>query len=209
MALYKTIGMAALASAVVAMSGCAEAPIPGASNYYPQPQQYKVRAAGHWDLMANDVAAETLATLERNGLSPKTPMHVALPQHPSAFDAAFRELLVTKLVQRGASVYDKGGQQLELNYDAQVVHHNVLHHGDAQIGGGRSSGFGEALGSDYSASTAAGGPAYTEVLLTSGVTRQGQYVARKSNIYYVDNAVAGQFARLVPPRAVSMKVVNQ
>lgn len=207
MALYKTIGMAALAGAVVAMSGCAEAPIPGASNFNPQPQQYKVRAAGHWDLMAGDVAAETLATLERNGLSAKTPMHVVLPRHPSAFDTAFHELLVTKLVQSGASVYDKAGQQLELNYDAQIVHHNVLH--DGQNGSARSSGFGESLGSDYSASTYVGGPAYTEVLLTSTVTRQGQYVARKSNVYYVDNAVAAQFVKNVPARAVSMKVVNQ
>ena len=211
MAVYKTIGLAALVGAVVAMSGCAEAPIPGASNFNPQPQQYKVRSAGHWDLMASDVAMETLATLEHNGLSSKTPMHVALPPNPSPFDTAFHQLLVTKLVQNGASVYEKPGQQLELSYDAQVVRHNVQNLGvDAEgrrVEVARSGGFGAALGSDYNANGYASGPAYSEVVLTSGVKRDGQFVARKSDVYYVDNASAGQFSK--PVRAVNMKVVGQ
>ena len=84
MALKKTIGAAALAGAVLALTGCAvEAPVPYGANYA-QPTQMKVRAAGHWDLMASDVVAETMATLERNGLNAKKPLYVALPQNASA-----------------------------------------------------------------------------------------------------------------------------
>jgi len=210
MALKKTIGAAALVGAVLALTGCAvEAPVPYGANYA-QPTQMKVRAAGHWDLMASDVVAETMATLERNGLNAKTPLYVALPQNASAFDAVFHDLVVTKLVQHGASVYNTPGQQLELNYDAKIVHHNLQHvdgYGYSREG---FNGFGATIGdADYQPVTAAGAPAYSEVLLTSTVLRQGQYVARKSNVYYVDNASVGQFAKTEAYRAVNMKVVNK
>lgn len=216
MALKKTIGAAALAGAVLALTGCAsEAPVPYGANYA-QPTQMKVRAAGHWDLMANDVVADTLGTLQRNGLSPKTPLYVALPHNPSAFDTVFHALVVTKLVQNGASVYNTPGQQLEVSYDAQVVHHNLQHVGgyDPQAPYGADgrgyNGFGATIGdADYQPITAAGAPAYSEVLLTTTVLRQGQYVARKSNVYYVDNAAVGQFAKTEPYRAVNLKVVGQ
>lgn len=217
MALKKTIGAAALAGAVLALTGCAnvEAPVPYGANYA-QPTQMKVRAAGHWDLMANDVVAETLATLERNGLNAKTPLYVALPQNASAFDAVFHDLVVTKLVQNGATVYNTPGQQLEVSYDAKVVHHNLQHTGayspDTPDGANRRghNGFGATIGdADYQPVTAVGAPAYSEVLLTSTVLRQGQYVARKSNVYYVDNATVGQFAKTEAYRAVNMKVVNK
>ena len=216
MALQKTIGAAALAGAVLALTGCAvvDAPVPYGANFT-QPTQMKVRAAGHWDLMANDVVAETMATLERNGLSAKTPLYVAMPANASAFDAVFLDLVVTKLVQNGASVYNTPGQQLEVSYDAKVVHHNLQHYGAWNADGngyGRSGyyGFGATIGdADYLPATVAGAPAYSEVLLTSTVLRQGQYVARKSNVYYVDNATVGQFAKSEAYRAVNLKVVNK
>ncbi len=210
MALKKTIGAAALVGAVLALTGCAvEAPVPYGANYA-QPTQMKVRAAGHWDLMASDVVAETMATLERNGLNAKTPLYVALPQNASAFDAVFHDLVVTKLVQQGASVYNTPGQQLELNYDAKIVHHNLQHVDGNGYSREGFNGFGATIGdADYQPVTAAGAPAYSEVLLTSTVLRQGQYVARKSNVYYVDNASVGQFAKTEAYRAVNMKVVNK
>lgn len=213
MALKKTIGAAALAGAVLALTGCAvEAPVPYGANYA-QPTQMKVRAAGHWDLMAADVVSDTLATLERNGLNAKTPMFVALPPNASAFDAVFHDLVVTKLVQNGASVYNTPGQQLEVSYDAKIVHHNLQHYGIDSTDGNRrgNNGFGATIGdADYLPATAAGAPAYSEVLVSSTVLRQGQYVARKSNVYYVDNATIGQFAKTEPAyRAVNMKVVNK
>ncbi|MGE8493334.1 MULTISPECIES: hypothetical protein [Comamonas] len=212
MALKKTIGAAALASAVLALTGCAvEAPVPYGANYA-QPTQMKVRAAGHWDLMASEVVADTLATLERNGLNAKTPLYVALPQNASAFDSVFHDLVVTKLVQHGASVYTTPGQQLEVSYDAKVVHHNLQQAGNWAYEGDNGqvvAGVSPTIGTDYQAATIAGAPAYSEVLLTTTVLRQGQYVARKSNVYYVDNATVGQFAKTEAYRAVNMKVVNK
>ena len=55
MALKKTIGAAALAGAVLALTGCAsEAPVPYGANYA-QPTQMKVRAAG-LDVYADEPA---------------------------------------------------------------------------------------------------------------------------------------------------------
>ena len=95
------------------------------------------------------------------------------------------------------------------------MHHNLQHYGAWNADGngyGRSGyyGFGATIGdADYLPATVAGAPAYSEVLLTSTVLRQGQYVARKSNVYYVDNATVGQFAKSEAYRAVNLKVVNK
>ena len=212
MALKKTIGAMALAGAMLALTGCAvmEAPVPYGANYV-QPTQLKVRAAGHWDLMATDVVEQTLATLQRNGLPADAPLYVALPPHASAFDTAFHALVITKLVQHGASVFNTPGQSLEVSYHAQVVHHNLQKPDTYGVDGDGSpvNTVGATIGSDYLPATAAGAPAYSEVLLTTTVLHQGQYVARESGVYYVDNATVGQFAKHQQgPSGVTMKVVS-
>jgi len=62
---------------------------------------------------------------------------------------------------------------------------------------------------DYAASINSGGPTNTELILTTTVTRDGQYVARKTDVYYLENVDTPLF---MPPsyyRAANMKVVSQ
>ena len=209
------------------MVGCANrAPIPLAENFELTVQP-KVRSAGHWELVSRDVVAQTLATLDKAGVAPGTPLHVALPPNPSAFDVGFRDFLITKLVQSGATVQQMPGQTLDVTYHAQVVRHNserphfipgqftmitaglmaaygLRHeHLDAQMLGA----LGLAVAADYGASVNSGGPTNTEMILTTTVARGGQYLARKTDVYYLENADTPLFMR--PSKSVNMKVVSQ
>ena len=227
MVFSRAISLAVLAGAVATMVGCANrAPIPLAENFELTVQP-KVRSAGHWELVSRDVVAQTLATLDKAGVAPGTPLHVALPPNPSAFDVGFRDFLITKLVQSGAAVQQMPGQTLDVTYHAQVVRHNserphfipgqftmitaglmaaygLRHeHLDAQMLGA----LGLAVAADYGASVNSGGPTNTEMILTTTVARGGQYLARKTDVYYLENADTPLFMR--PSKSVNMKVVSQ
>lgn len=224
----RKIRLAALAGAVALVSGCAtKAPIPLAENFE-MTVQPKVRSAGHWELLSRDVVAQTLGTLEKSGIAPNTPLHVALPANPSAFDLAFRDFLITQLVQSGARVQQMPGQALDVTYNTQLVRHNSTrpHFIPGQftmIAGGLMAAYGlrhqyidaqllGALGltvaADYGASINSGGPTNTEMILTTTVTRGGQYVVRKTDVYYLENADTPLFMRS-SYRNVNMKVVSQ
>ena len=120
MSFSKAISLAVLAGAVATLVGCAQrAPIPVAENFE-YTSQPKVRSAGHWDLVSRDVVNQTLSTLDKAGVAPNTPLHVSLPANATQFETAFREFLITKLVQNGAVVQQNLGQALEVSYGIPV-----------------------------------------------------------------------------------------
>jgi hypothetical protein len=228
MVFSKAISLAVLAGAVATMVGCAtRAPIPLAENFELTVQP-KVRSAGHWELLSRDVVAQTLATLDKAGVAPGTQLHVALPANPSSFDLAFRDFLITKLVQSGAPVQQMPGQTLDVTYHTQLVRHNserphfipgqftmiaaglmaaygLRHeHLDAQL----LATLGLTAAADYGASVNSGGPTNTEMILTTTVSRGGQYVVRKTDVYYLENADTPLFMR-PSYKNVNMKVVSQ
>ena len=227
MSISKAIGAAVLVGTAAMLTGCANAPIPVAENFQYTSQQ-KVRSAGHWELVSRDVVAQTLGTLNQAGAA-GAPLYVALPPNPSAFDYAFRDFLITQFVQSGTPVMQAPGQTLDVTYEAQVVRHNsdrphfipgmftmlaagvgaaygLRHeHVDAKI----LAGLGLAVAADYANSINSGGPTNTEMILTTTVSRNGQYVARKTDVYYLENADTPLFLRPSHYRAVNMTVVSQ
>lgn len=228
MAFARTFGAALVAGAVAALVGCAaKAPIPLAENFELTVQP-KVRSAGHWDLLSRDVVAQTLGSLERLGMPPATPLYVSAPPNASTFDLAFRDFLITELVQSGAAVMQAPGNALDVSYHTQVVRHNsdrphfipgqftmlagglmaaygLRHeHIDAQL----LAGLGLTSAADYAASINSGGPTHTEMILTTTVTRGGQFLVRKTDVYYLENADTPLFMR-PSYRNVNMKVVAQ
>ena len=228
MSFSKAISLAVLAGAVATLAGCAQrAPIPVAENFE-YTSQPKVRSAGHWDLVSRDVVNQTLGTLDKAGVAQNTPLHVSMPANATQFETAFREFLITKFVQNGAVVQTNPGQAMEVSYGIQVVRHNserprfipgqftmlaaglfAAHglsgeHLDAQLLGG----LGLAAVADYANSINSGGPTNTELILTTTVTRGGQYLTRKTDVYYLENADTSLFTR-PSYRNVNMKVVSQ
>lgn len=229
MPMWKHSGLMALASACALLVGCGSAPIPVANNFE-YTSQSKVRSAGHWDLLANDVVAQTLQTLQQTGVERTTPMYVNLPANASAFDQGFREFLITKMVQSGVTVQDQAKDaQLQLTYDSQVVIHKSArpHFIPGQftmLAGGLMAAYGmrhshtdsfvaAALGitgaADFANSINSGGPTHTEVILTTSVQRSGQYLARKTDVYYLEDVDAPLFLRNATVPVRNFKVVGQ
>lgn len=226
MSLIKALGWTIAAGGMFALAGCSSAPIPLSRNFE-STTQHKVRAAGHWELLARDVAARTRATLEKAGYDARTPMHVAPPASATAFDFAFREFLITEMVQSGAAVHQQPGAELSVTYQSQVVRHNsdrpyfipgqftmlaagliaaygLRHeHLDAKL----LAGVGLTAAADYANSVASGGPTNTELILTTTVAREGRYLSRTTDVYYLENADAPLFLPLPP--VVNMKVISQ
>lgn len=228
MVFARAIGAALVAGAVAALVGCAaKSPIPLAENFELTVQP-KVRSAGHWELLSRDVVAQTLGSLERLGMPPATPLYVSAPANASAFDLAFRDFLITELVQSGAAVMQSPGPAVDVTYHTQVVRHNsprphfipgqftmlaggllaaygLRHqHIDAQM----LAGFGLAGAADYGASIDSGGPTHTEMILTTTVAQGGQYLVRKTDVYYLENVDTPLFMR-PSYRNINMKVVAQ
>ena len=232
MSLIKALGLSAAAAAALALAGCGSAPIPLAKNFE-QTSQHKVRSAGHWELLSSDVVAQTRASLAQIGFGQDAPLHVALPPNPSSFDLAFRDFLITQMVQRGAVVQQQPGAGLEVSYTTQLVRHNsdrphfipgqytmiaaglmaaygLRHeHIDAKL----LATLGLAGAADFAASINSGGPTNTELVLTTTVARGGQYLVRKTDVYYLENADVPLFLRPLPPppqyRPTPMQVVAQ
>ncbi len=197
-------------------------PIPVAENF-PLTTQKKVRSAGHWNQLSQDVVAQTVASLEKAGATPQTTLHVAIPPNASDFDQAFHEFLVTQLVQKGWNVLLADNAQLTVTYHSQIVRHNserprfipglftsltaglyVLHNVDPAAGGLMLAG---AL--DYGSSINTGGPTHTELVLTTTVTGNGRYVSRKTDVYYVEESDTSLFNGLYRYSAArGMKVVG-
>jgi len=217
----KPMRMLAIGAAVALLGACTTSPIPVSENF-PLTVQPKVRSAGHWNLLSKDVVHQTLETLNKVGTT--APLFVVLPSNASSFDRAFREFLITELVKAGRPVVQQPDNAVEVSYQTQVVRHNSdrphyipgvftmltaglyaayglrLEHVDAKLAGG----MGLAVIADGIAATNSGGPTHTELILTTTVSTGGRYLARKTDVYYVEEADTSLFASLVPHRTVKV-----
>ena len=222
----KTLKLMTLGCAAVVMVGCATSPIPVSENF-PLTVQPKVRSAGHWNLVSKDVVAQTLESLTRVGTN--AGLYVSLPANATAFDKAFREFLITELVKSGRVVQQTPDNAIEVSYQVQLVRHESprpqfvpgkftmitaglyalygLHaqHLDMKLVGG----LGLAAVADYVASVDSGGPTHTEMILTTTVATGGRYLARKTDLYYLQDEDAALFQTFSSRYAAqTMKVVG-
>ncbi len=201
----KTLKQMAIGAGAVLLVGCVSSPIPVSANF-PITVEPKVRSAGHWGLLSNDVVKQTLASLSKVGVSGN--LYVALPANATAFDKAFQNFLITDLVNSGRVVQQEPGQALEVSYQTQVVRHNsprphfvpgrftMITTGLYAAYGLSQSSFGDkavggllaAAGADYIASENSGGPTHTELILTTTIASGGRYLVRKTDVYYVEEA---------------------
>lgn len=201
-------------------------PIPVSENF-PITSQPKVRSAGHWAALSRDLVVQTKLRLKEAGASEQTGLYVALPANPTDFDRAFRDFLITELVKSGQRVMDNDKAPLVLTYNTQIVKHNsyrphhipagytalaaglyVLREASEIVAAALTVAAADAMSSEYS-----GGPTSTELLLTTTVTGAGRYMARSTDVYYVEESDTSLFSVLAAPVPTygvkSMKVVGQ
>lgn len=181
----------------------AQVPVPTG---YPLNTQMKMQAAHHWNLLASNTARRTAKILGIKRLMLESGVYV-VPSGTTPFEKAFRELLITHLVENGIRVTDSPENQVLLSTDLQIIrHHRRIVR--APAGMYRSFAPGLFLKADQlfplhsleSAENSIGmakvnveAGVYTvalpsnEVIITTSLVFGGDYLARNSAIYYIDD----------------------
>lgn len=191
------IGASALAVSLV--TGCSTAQVPHTQNF-PASTQKVARSADHWDIVADDVAAQTVAAI-----GTKKTIYVAASSDTTDFNHAFQNFLITRMVNKGIPVSTHNDGTIEVQYETQVVKHNserreyqpgtitelaaglmVARNIHKWSSTGQAVAFlGAAAGIDALASIDSGSPTKTELVVTTSAIEGGRYLVRKTDIYYI------------------------
>lgn len=117
----------------LAVVGCAS-PVPVANNF-PISYQKVARTAHHWDVIADDVVAQTTAAIEATPVLQKRGVFVPRPETGTAFNVAFRDFLINHMVARGLPVsvckstsssgtgFATEGPDVLVQYEARIIGH--------------------------------------------------------------------------------------
>lgn len=204
----RKIGLSLLVALPVLLAGCVS-PGPVATNF-PISEQKKVRHAHHWDVVADDVVTQTLQTLAKSNYIGNQALHVRPAQENTAFNKAFRNFLITNMVNRGLPVSSSSQNAIEVQYETQVVRH-VSDRIDYKPGivtmlaGGLyaihdladsepvAAGVALTAAIDLAGSFRNGGPSKTELIVTTSISSGSRFVMRKTDVYYFDEADVGLF----------------
>jgi len=179
------------------LSGCSS-PVPVARNFSAD-MQYKVRSIHHWDIIAADVANQTLSTLHDDRLMGRD-VYVQRLDQDVPFLHGFRNYLITHLVNGGASAVDSPAGALEINYDTQLVWHaspretyapgllTVLTGGILVLRSNPNPAtlLGAAVAADL-AKEILSAPTHTELAVNTHIKDNGRFIMRKSDTYYVED----------------------
>lgn len=174
-------------------------------------QQLKMQAVEHWEVLARDVASRLNHELViYNYLA--TPIYVketcgdeskpCSQNQTSPFNEAFRDLLITQLVQYGIQTRSKPAQDaLAINYKVQVVYHRakrvrsffpgtftaltaailVLRDAPSEMTTLAAGGAADLVNSAYSRN------GHYEILITTSIVNANKYLFRTSDIYYIND----------------------
>lgn len=215
---YLTFG-----AALALLAGCAPFPYteaPLAINFDTS-KQLKLQAAHHWQVIANDMADTLIEALGRGstcvGPSPTCQKFEIVSATPnSVFGRAFHTQFVSRLVNKGMNVATDGPGDVTVSINAQTVRFNGRR--TQYLGVGKFTMLATGLwtlheineeASSAAASAAAGimadvlewnmsefAKGHTprfELILTTSATRNKQYLARTTNVYYVSNGDAALY----------------
>lgn len=219
---------ALLIPVAAAVVGCAS-PVPVAQNFSLTHQKV-ARTAHHWDVVAEDVVEQTMQAMADKPQLQSRGVYVS-PTRNTAFNTAFREFMITHLVDRGANVsvcktatqsgpgFSGEGKDVEVQYDTQLVVHanagpeyqppmlTVLASGIAVVrntalaGHVTSATLGGIAAADWWAGYLAS-PSRAEIIVTTTIAENNRFVARKSDIYYVPDGDTKLFVQKIAARSM-------
>ncbi len=178
---------------------------------YPYTQQRKMQASQHWDVLAQDLANrinnELIITdnIDKAVFVEETCGSEASPcnyNETSSFNEAFRDLLITDLVGFGIPTKNsKTEDSIEIQYKVQVVRHNadrvrtlqpgllttlsaaivVLRNAPSELILLATGVALDVANSNFTSSN------HYEVIITTSMITDGQYLFRASDIYYIND----------------------
>ena len=211
------------ACALLWLAGC-NSQIPQAVTY-PMSTQQKMQAAEHWNILAEDTAAQVAAAIEARPDLSGRPINVEAPNN-SAFATAFHDLLISRLVFRGLQVpLDPEGTLILTYHTSRVTHSWRFNRPPPGLLTSLALGISvvhelEKVSTEWSyvALTAAGfiadvaighytWPSDTEIIITVEMTENNRYVLHTSSIYYINDPDVGQYGASAPG-GQPMRVVN-
>jgi len=192
-------------------------------------EQTKLRAAHHWDLVARDIAAQLNKSL--TSVAPGRTVYIVPPPNPSSFQAALHEFVTTRLVdgQTRVALNPKGALSVTLSTrlvnnvsERQtstvplvaiaagiMVAYNVVLHANRDLG--TMAVLGSAAGYDVVSGRLErpGSPSKTELIVTASVEDGNQYLVRKTDVYYIDDADRSLFdTPPLPPVATPTRLIR-
>lgn len=212
--------------ALICGSACSliacSAPTPVAQNF-PLSYQAVARTAKHWDVVADDVVAQTSNTIGSSELLRGRPVYVDPASRTTAFDSVFRDFMVNHLVERSMQVSvcptrDEArtdGRDVRVHYETHVINHAAMPHyrpgvltalaggvfvgrmiGDSGISRDAAGvlGFGTIAAADL-----LGGympsATKTELVVTTTIEENNRFLMRRSDVYYVPDGDRSLFTR--------------
>lgn len=198
----RTRCISALFAVAAFVGGCAtpfsEAPL--ATNFSTTKQQ-KAQAAGHWNVIAKDVAMQITS-----GFNDSRPLFVKEGATRTSFDHAFANQLISALVEQGRIVSKTSRGALVVEIETQSLHFSAnrpqyRHAGeatllaagvwalvavDATAGGVVTAGI---VGADayswFKSEFASGVTPQTEIIITTSIGDDSRYLTRYTSVYYV------------------------
>jgi len=199
----------------LALAGCATS-VPQAENF-PLSKQKKAMAAQHWGMIAADAVERTRQTLAAKDFARDKPMYVAEKPEATDFDRAFRNYMITGLVNAGMPVSTKKDGAVEITYETQVVRHPepfdplvagykpgmaaatvsglwILRNAVTRWSSASAAAGTIAMAGGYDAWRATNpGETGAEVLLTTSIVHEDRYVMRITDAYYIEEGEAMLF----------------
>ena len=216
----------ALLLALLLPAGCASR-VPVAINH-PLTTQKKAKSAHHWDVLADDIAHQTqAAALGQGSTLHGKPLYIQ-PRGNSAFDSAFRNFLITRLVNRGLPVTTAPQEAVAVSYDIQLLRHSSSRYTHVpgtltalaagiwvirDIASSAVSAVPATLGvtglADYALGHYAGEASHTELIVTTSILNGSSYLLRKTDIYYIEDEDTDLFTETSDRPAKELEVVGQ
>ncbi len=178
---------------------------------FPYSQQKKMRASGHWEILAGDLAnrinnelilsdnIETAVYVKPTCGDEITPCKA---NETSTFNEAFRDLLITSLYDYGIPTRSKSTpESIEALYKVQVVRHNakrtrtmqpgilttlstavaVLRNAPSELILLATGVVADIANTSYTVN------GHYEVIITTSMIENGKYLFRASDIYYIND----------------------
>ncbi|MCK5515629.1 MAG: hypothetical protein KAI39_02050 [Desulfobulbaceae bacterium] len=178
---------------------------------FPQSEQQKMQASHHWDVLAKDLANrinnELIITdnIESTVFVKQTCGNESKPCEPhqtSSFNEAFRDLLITNLVDFGIPTRNQlKDDSIEIQYKVQIVHHNakrirafepgvltaisaaivVLRNAPAEFLILTAGVMADLANANLTQN------GHYEIIITTSMVSQNKYLFRASDIYYIND----------------------
>jgi hypothetical protein len=203
----KSMKFASIAILAALLGACSNQPV---GKWQERSQQMKLNAVQHWGLIAADAVEQTKMAVSSQENIKNRPLFVT-DNRGTHFDRAFRNYMITGLVNAGLAVSDRKEGAVEISYESQVIRHGASF--DPSVFGykpgiatGGVAGFWvlrNASTTGIAAGTLAAAAGYdfykvteptgVELLLTTSIVSENQYVMRNTDAYYIEKADAYLF----------------